>query len=131
AVAGVGAEGRGIAVDMIAVPATEAAEGAPEYGRGLKPEEAEAGWISLFDGKTGFGWLGAHVDDDRLGGGQTTTEFGPCAVRGMIERGGTITVAGKDYRVNSGSWSLPMTDGHGPIRLGEGVTIRELVVRPL
>lgn len=28
----------------------------PEYGHGLTAEQAAAGWISLFDGKSTFGW---------------------------------------------------------------------------
>src|SRR5205823_14711078 len=101
----------------IAVPAQEAGEGAPEYGRGLTAEETQAGWIGLFDGTTDFGWAGARVKDGRLGGGQTTTEFGPCSLRAVIESGGTITAGAKDYRVDPGSWSLPATEAHGRIRL--------------
>jgi hypothetical protein len=38
--------------------------------QGLKPEEAEAGWLSLFDGTTDLGWAGAQVKDGLLGGGR-------------------------------------------------------------
>ncbi|MBI3463486.1 MAG: hypothetical protein HY000_10575 [Planctomycetes bacterium] len=36
---------------------------APEYGHGLTAEEADSGWISLFDGQTTFGWKDARVDN--------------------------------------------------------------------
>src|SRR5262249_3973720 len=61
-VPGVAREGRGTTLDMIAVPSLLKREGKPEHGSGLTAEEAEAGWLSLFDGKTTFGWEGAKVD---------------------------------------------------------------------
>src|SRR4051794_13117948 len=72
-------------------------EGPPEYGRGVSPREAEAGWIALFDGETDFGWSGAKASEGLLSGGATTSEFGPCELRAVVERAGTITVGGEDY----------------------------------
>ena len=106
-------------------------EGPPERGRGLSSAEAEAGWLALFDGATDFGWAGARVADGVLEGGATTTDFGRCELRAVIARAGTITAGGRDYRVEPGPWSLPDTNGRGPIRLGGGAAIRTLAAKPL
>lgn len=50
----------------------------PEFGFGLTGKEVQAGWISLLDGKSAFGWNGAKVEGCRLSGGSTTTAFGDC-----------------------------------------------------
>src|SRR5687767_9986673 len=65
-----------------------AQDAAPERGHGLTGEEAAAGWISLFDGATTFGWSGARCDGGRLVGGTTTAELGDCELRGELDRGG-------------------------------------------
>ena len=50
-------------------------EGAPEScGRWLTAEEAEPGWIGLFDRTTDFGWTGGQASDGPLTAGATTTE---------------------------------------------------------
>jgi enamine deaminase RidA (YjgF/YER057c/UK114 family) len=61
-VPGVSERKRGIALDLIAVPSPMRKEGKPEHGHGLTAEEAAAGWISLFDGKTTFGWTWASAE---------------------------------------------------------------------
>jgi enamine deaminase RidA (YjgF/YER057c/UK114 family) len=130
-VAGVGSAGRSITVDMIGVPATEAREGPPEYGKGLKSVDVEAGWISVFDGATDFGWSRSRVKDGLIAGGQTTSAFGPCAIRAVVGTAGTITAGGKDYTVEPGVWSLDSTIGNGAIRLGEAIALSELAIRPI
>ena len=106
-------------------------EGPPEYGRGVSPREAEAGWIALFDGATEFGWSGAKAADALLAGGETSIEFGPFELRAVVERAGTITVGGVDYLLAPGPWTLPESKGQGPIRLSPGAAVRELAIRPL
>ncbi len=102
-----------------------------EWGHGLTKAEAAAGWISLFDGKTTFGWAGAKLDDGRLGRGTTTTEVGDCEVRGDFEHGGTLVVGGKSLTVEAGRLVIPSTGRRGPIRLGDRVEVRSLAVKPL
>src|SRR3954465_2207240 len=77
-------------------------DSAAEGGHGLTAAEAAAGWISLFDGKTTFGWAGAKLDDGRLIGGTTTTEIGDCELRDDFDRGGTLVVGGKSVTVDAG-----------------------------
>src|SRR4051812_43029922 len=95
-----------------------------ERGHGLSGAEAAAGWVSLFDGKTTYGWAGARLEDGRLVGGTTTTEFGDCEVRGDVERGGSLVVGGKSITVDSGRLVIPSTGRRGPIRLGDRAVIR-------
>ena len=97
----------------------------------MSPREAEAGWIALFDGATDFGWSGAKASEGLLVGGVTTIEFGPCELRAVVERAGTITVGGEDYPVTRGPWTLATVEGRGPIRLSDGAAVRELSIRPL
>jgi enamine deaminase RidA (YjgF/YER057c/UK114 family) len=137
AVAGVGREGLGLTMDMIAVPAItdERPEyGPPQFGHGLSAEDAAAGWISLFDGQTTFGWRDARVENGALLGGVTTSDFGNGELHAQFERGGTIAIAGREVRVPDGDFTLaatvPKSDPIGPIRLGEAVRVRRLALRP-
>jgi hypothetical protein len=74
---------------------------AAERGHGLTVAEAAVGWISLFDGKTTFGWASAKVEDGRLDGGTTTTGFGDCELRGEVERGGAVETGGRPVTVEA------------------------------
>ena len=108
-----------------------APRGRPEYGRGLSPTEAEAGWIALFDGATDFGWSGARRADGLLAGGVTTIEFGRCELRAVVEQAGTITVGGRGLSGRPRAVGPPRVGGRGPIRLSDGAVVRELAIRPL
>ena len=104
----------------------------PEYGFGLTQKEAKSGWISLFDGKTAFGWSGAKTAGDRLIGGTTTTDFGDYELKADVATGGTITLGSRSIKVKSGPLQRRVVGhGRGPIRLGNNVAIRKLVIRPL
>lgn len=130
-VAGVGRAGRTLTLDMIAVPAMKVPQSKPEVGHGLTAEQAAGGWISLFDGKTTFGWKDAKVEDGQLSGGETTNLFGKSALLADFAAGGTITVGGKELRVDAGPFTLAETAGLGPIKLGPGVKVKSLILRPL
>ena len=60
----------GIFIALIASGGPAAGQGpVAERGHGLTEAEAAAGWLSLYDGKTTFGWDGARLVDGRLVGG--------------------------------------------------------------
>jgi Domain of Unknown Function (DUF1080) len=101
-----------------------------ERGHGLTAEEAAAGWISLFDGSSAFGWIGSQCQRSRLVGGTTSAEFGDCELRADFESGGTLTAGGKSITVNTGRVVILSTGRRGPIRLGDGATVEHLVIRP-
>jgi enamine deaminase RidA (YjgF/YER057c/UK114 family) len=138
AVQGTGRKLLGLTIDMIAVPAS--GEDNPEYGPTehgyhLTPEDAAAGWISLFDGETDFGWDGATVKDGVLSGGATTTKFGPIELRATFARDGAIFIGGREMPVKEGPFELEdhSADVKQPaeIRLSAGTAITHLAVRPL
>ena len=110
---------------------TAAALPPAEYGFGLKPQEAAEGWISLFDGKTTFGWKDAKVAEGGLTGGQTTSEFGRYLLHAEVVKPGTISLAGKPKSVTAGEFRFEHTGPRGAIALGEGLVLRSLTIRPL
>jgi hypothetical protein len=105
--------------------------GPPEYGHGLDAKDAAAGWISLFDGKTTFGWSGAKVENAVLVGGMTTTAFGPSELRAEIKEAGTLEAGGEQEAVERGRKSFKTTGRAAPIQLGKGASLTALVLRPL
>jgi hypothetical protein len=120
-------------MDLIAVPSSRGTPASgPELGFGLSAGEAAKGWISLFDGKTTFGWKDADVERGTLLGGTTNLGFGPCQVRGRFASGGSIYIGGQEYAVSEDTpLTIDATKGRGPIKLGEGVIVKSLAVRPL
>lgn len=133
-VPGVGQQGRGLTLDMIAVPAITADRpeyGAAEYGRGLKREQVDAGWISLFDGSTTFGWMDAKIENGEILGGQTTTEFGSCELSGEVTRAGMLIVGDNANRIDRGQFLIELPANRGSIKLGPELRIGRLAVRPL
>ena len=104
----------------------------PEYGYGLTEREAESDWISLFDGQTAFGWKDAEVKNGNLRGGETTTPFEHFELKADIVTGGNILLGGETVAVSPGSFrKVVKGEKPGPIRLGPGVEVRKLLVRPL
>jgi hypothetical protein len=103
--------------------------GPPEYGHGLSEKDALAGWISLFDGKTTYGWKDAEARDGGLTKGTTTTTFGACELKADIAAPGAV-VGGQVHRVKPGPFTLASTGKPGTIRLDD-VRVRSLHVRPL
>jgi hypothetical protein len=102
----------------------------PEYGYGLKPEDAQEGWIALFDGETTFGWTNAKVLGDQLVGGQTSASFGDYLLRAYIKQPGQLTQGGKTIDVKAGPLYREVL-GRGPIVLHQGTSLRMLAIQPL
>ena len=133
----VGQADAGITLDMIAVPAVgpEFSEyGAAEFGHGLSAEEAAAGWVSLFDGRTTYGWTGASVSGGLLTGGRTKSKFQAFEIRaksnteGLLRIGKLLFPLNGDFaaKVEAGSEAAAQT-----ISLGKGLQIKELAIRPI
>jgi len=108
-----------------------------EYGHGLTPEQARAGWLSLFDGYTVFGWQDSKVRDGSLQsgylqGGQTSGPFADLEVIAEIKTAGTITFGTKTLTVPAGTWRATLAGGSpAPLRLSPELTLKSLIVRPL
>ena len=102
-----------------------------EFGHGLTENQARNGWISLFDGKSDFGWLGSKIENGKLEGGMTTTHFGSCQLSGHAVRGGKLMVGGTKIDIPKGDFRLDLKrDAPGPLKLG-GVAVSRLILRPL
>jgi enamine deaminase RidA (YjgF/YER057c/UK114 family) len=131
-VAGCGDKAR-YSMDLIAVPSSRGTPASdPEHGFGLTKYHAADGWISLFDGETTFGWTDAALVNGLLRVGTTTAEFGPCQVHGLFEGSGTISIGGQDYPVaDDKQLKIEATKARGPIKIGAGLSVKSLVLRPL
>ena len=110
----------------------------PEYGHGLTAGEPNQGWVSLFDGQTDFGWAGGRVTASgaaaTLAGGTTTSPFGDLELRVDTPTGGELLVGARKtpVRVPAGISKHKVEGrGVGPIRLGQGLSVSTLLVRPL
>lgn len=102
-----------------------------EVGHGLSADDAKSGWISLFDGKTTFGWTGAVVNGGAIAGGATTASFGPIEIRADCSSGGKLTVGEHSIEIASGKLQRKIdNDAPAPIQLGSGLQIRTLAIRP-
>lgn len=136
-VADVGRSGAGITLDMIAVPAVGPAlseYGPAEFGHGLTAEEAAAGWISLFDGRTTYGWTGASVSDGLLSGGRTNSRFQAFEIRAKSKTEGLLRIGKLLFPLNgeftakieAGSEAAPRA-----ISPGKGLQFEQLAIRPI
>lgn len=110
-----------------------------EYGHGLSPRESLEGWISLFDGKTTYGWQGANVKNGALSGhatatskdATTTSKFGACLVR--ISATGSGEIRFGDHRLTAGPQVTEFeikTKSPAAFQLGSQLQLRKLVIKP-
>jgi len=108
------------------------ADSPPEYGFGLTPQEAHDGWLSLYDGKTDFGWKEAKVEYGLLANGETTSRFGSVELIGEAVAAGELVVGNKSFPVPEGKFKFEVRNaGSDSIRVGSGLKVKSLVVRPL
>lgn len=120
-----------IAADPEKRPFTSPASATPEYGQGLSAEEARAGWIALYDGRTEFGWTDSTVENQALSGGQTTSIFGNCELKGEAATGGQMTVGDQTLSIKAGAFERSIKIGKpGPVVLSAGTRIKSLVLKP-
>jgi len=135
-VTGTGLADRTVTMDMIAVPSprVKANEYGPaERGHGLSEQDVREGFITLFDGKTTFGWSAAQVKDSILVDGQSNFAPGNGTYRfdvakpGVLERG-VIARIKQIGPVRFETTSTP--ELRLPIRLKEGLQLRSLHFKP-
>lgn len=113
-------------------PFTSPASPAAEYGHGLTAKQALAGWISLFDGKTTYGWTDAKCHSGALSGGRTTSSFVNFEIQGEAQTAGELLVGDKSEKLTPGKFQLKFKLAQpAPIRLGEGLALTQLTLKPL
>src|SRR5262245_13835707 len=112
-------------------PFTSPASANPEYGHGVSPEEARAGWIAVYDGRTSSGWSGAEIERRMIGAGITTSWFGSCDLKGAATSAGEITVGDQVLKVASGTFAGSLTvEKPGPVRLSASIGVTRLLLKP-
>jgi hypothetical protein len=112
-------------------PFTSPKSTAAEYGHGLSIDSARDGWISLFDGRTTFGWNDAEAADKQIRGGTTTSDFSDLEIEADVVSAGKLVVGKKSIELAVGQHRLKLLgEAHGPLRLEGNLAVRRLVVRP-
>lgn len=133
-VGGVGRANRTVTMDMIAVPSPRVKVneyGPAERGHGLSEEHLLDGFISLFDGKSTFGWTGAQIKDGVLLAGAANMAL----PRGVIQLGvanpGTLHWGSNTYVAKVGPAKANNEDGLAKsVRLADGLGVRSINFRP-
>lgn len=102
-----------------------------EYGYKLTKEDALAGWVSLFDGKTNFGWRGGKVENDILSAGTTTSPFHSYMLRINVVRPGKLRAGDRfQLELSEGLQLAKIAHVSAPLQLADGLAVSELSVRP-
>ncbi|HZL89245.1 MAG TPA: DUF1080 domain-containing protein [Pirellulaceae bacterium] len=120
-----------LAADLQPLPFTSPSSAVPEYGHALTVDESLDGWIALFDGKTTFGWSEAAVEEETLALGQSTSPFGSCETKGEATSAGQMTIGDQMVKLEAGPFRRLVNVGTaGPIKLGEGLALKSLAIKP-
>jgi hypothetical protein len=112
----------------------DASSSASEVAK-LSQEEVLAGWISLFDGKSTFGWTGAQLATDgkqaTLEGGRTTTQFADYVLVVDFAQRGTIRLGDEHHDLPAGRVRIEMKSAAlGSIELGPKTVVRAMSLLP-
>lgn len=113
-------------------PFTSPKSTSAEYGYGLSKDEALGGWVAIFDGESTFGWKDATVESQTLSGGQTSSVFGSCELKGEVATGGMLSVGDVTFSVAPGKFERRLNVKEpGPIVLGSGLAVQDLQLKPV
>lgn len=102
----------------------------------LTVEDGVAGWIALFDGRTNFGFRESRVEDGPEGGtvlrgGETTSLFAEYELRVRVASPGAIYLGQEKLSLEPGEHTLRSRGPAGKIRLGDGLAISTLNLKPV
>lgn len=112
-----------------AEPFTSPANPTSEYGRALTAEEARAGWISLFDGSTEYGWDQAKVDQSSLTAGTTTGVIPIGEVRADVLSPGTLKTGELAVELKEGTSAFEL-DSPSRLMLNPPLRLKSLCLKP-
>jgi 6-phosphogluconolactonase len=104
--------------------------GPPERGHGLSEQQVRDGFVSLFDGKSGFGWSNARIKDGMLVSGTF-----PLALAGGLLQ---LDVAGPGTLNWERNWNLRaeriqvrrQAPSPSPVALVDGIRLRSVQFKP-
>jgi hypothetical protein len=103
-----------------------------EYGHKLTKEDALAGWIALFDGKTTFGFTGGKVTDGALVGGTTTCPFQNYQLRINVVRPGKLRAGDKFVmELSEGLQLAKVAHPLAALQLTDGLAVSQLSIKPV
>jgi hypothetical protein len=97
----------------------------------LRREEAFDGWISLFDGRTTFGWQDATLKGNAIVGGESTSMFGDYEIVARLADVGVLELGGEKVPARQGLFRREVHGKARPIRLLEHTTVQMMRIRPL
>lgn len=99
----------------------------------LSQDDVQAGWISLFDGQSTFGWRDAgDVENGLLVGCESTLQLANYELRLQVKSPGRLEAGGKSYLVEqAGMHEMEVTGPVGALRLREGLQLGAVAVRPV
>jgi hypothetical protein len=123
-----------VTLDLSAVPSPRIDSndfGPAEHGHGLHEKDSLNNWISLFDGKTAFGWKDGKVEAGRLNQGTTTVALGDCELKAEVEAAGVLRIGDEAHVVKQGRFHLASIGRGGFIKLEKEIALSQLQVRPL
>ncbi|MDA1053426.1 MAG: DUF1080 domain-containing protein [Planctomycetota bacterium] len=104
----------------------------PEHGHGLTSQESRDGWISLFDGQTGYGWQEFDLESGILSKGKTESSFQSFDLKANVANDGTLFVGEQRIDLVQGENAKTICSLQAaPLRLGEGLGVRSLMIKPL
>jgi hypothetical protein len=63
-------------------------------------------------------------------GGTTTSSFARCQIKGEASTGGQLGVGNQNETVKPGKFAFEFTGGTAPIKLGAGVALKSLLLKP-
>jgi hypothetical protein len=102
-----------------------------EYGHKLSKEDALAGWIALFDGKTAFGFKDGKVENGKLIAGKTTSPFREYFLRVNAVRPGKLRAGEKQtVELSEGLQLVNVAHPVAFLELTGGLEVTELSVQP-
>jgi hypothetical protein len=103
-----------------------------EYGFGLSKDDAQKGWIALFDGLSGFGWSDAKVESGVLDAGKTSTRFVSGLLRGESTAAGELLFGDRVLSVPQGEFEIDAVSSSAThLILKPGLRLKRMAFRPL
>jgi hypothetical protein len=104
----------------------------PEYGHALTAQESRDGWISLFDGKTTYGWDNASISMGKLTNGRSNTFLQSFEFDIDVANEGRLILGEKQIHLSKGRNKKTVRAAKPTVlQLGKGLSIRSLKIKPL
>jgi hypothetical protein len=101
-----------------------------EYGYKLTKEDALAGWIALFDGKTTYGFTGGKAENGTLMAGTTTSPFHNYTLRVNVVKPGKLRAGQFAIELKEGVQLANVAHPLAGLQLTDGLVVSEFSIKP-